>query len=340
MLGPHVVGQRVVVRRVLRGETGPERRTGDDRRARHLHVVGRRDLRRPAGDRSAVDDRASPTSCPASRSRRARRPATGSRRGRGPAARARALAGPDDRAARRLDAAPLRPPRPPGAPTPCSRSSRPGVDDDLERGRRASTRPGPAGRSPPCCRTPPRTRSSAATAGSWRATTRTRSSRSPRSRSARRGRPLGAAARRVDRTTRTATWSPSGSATGPAGVAAYADDWVGFRSIEVAPEHRRQGLGLAVMAALLEWGAERGATHGVPPGPRRQRPGAGALRRLGFVTHHAYRYLARAVGWALGGRRGLTHRSCRAHRPRVRRTDDEAGPARVRAGEGVVAAAI
>ena len=35
------------------------------------------------------------------------------------------------------------------------------------------------------------------------------------------------------------------------GVAAYDRDWVGFRSIEVAPEHRRQGLGLAVMAVLL-----------------------------------------------------------------------------------------
>ena len=44
------------------------------------------------------------------------------------------------------------------------------------------------------------------------------------------------------------------------GVAAYADDWVGFRAVEVDPAHRRQGLGLAVMAALLEWGAERGAT--------------------------------------------------------------------------------
>ena len=44
------------------------------------------------------------------------------------------------------------------------------------------------------------------------------------------------------------------------GVAAYADDWVGFRTIEVDPAERGRRLGLLVMAELLEWGAERGAT--------------------------------------------------------------------------------
>ena len=44
------------------------------------------------------------------------------------------------------------------------------------------------------------------------------------------------------------------------GVAAVSGDWAGYRGIAVAPEHRRQGLGLAVMAALLEWSAARGAT--------------------------------------------------------------------------------
>src|SRR4051794_32170220 len=33
------------------------------------------------------------------------------------------------------------------------------------------------------------------------------------------------------------------------GVAAYAEDWVGFRGIEVEPGHRRQGLGRTIMAA-------------------------------------------------------------------------------------------
>ena len=44
-------GTRVVVRRVLPGETGPVRRAGDDRRARRLHGLGRRRLRGRAGVR-------------------------------------------------------------------------------------------------------------------------------------------------------------------------------------------------------------------------------------------------------------------------------------------------
>jgi N-acetylglutamate synthase len=78
------------------------------------------------------------------------------------------------------------------------------------------------------------------------------------------------------------------------GVAAYGDDWVGFRSIEVAPELRRQGLGVAVMAALLEWGAERGATTAYLQVLGDNVAALALYDRLGFVTHHAYRYLAPA----------------------------------------------
>jgi N-acetylglutamate synthase len=76
------------------------------------------------------------------------------------------------------------------------------------------------------------------------------------------------------------------------GTAAYADDWVGFRGIEVTPEHRRQGLGVAVMAALLEWGAEHGATTAYLQVLGDNAPALALYDRLGFVTHHAYRYLA------------------------------------------------
>ncbi|HEU5038056.1 MAG TPA: GNAT family N-acetyltransferase [Nocardioides sp.] len=79
------------------------------------------------------------------------------------------------------------------------------------------------------------------------------------------------------------------------GVAAYADDWVGFRGIEVDPAHRRQGLGLAVMAALLEWGAERGATTAYLQVLGDNAPAIVMYERLGFTTHHAYRYLAPPV---------------------------------------------
>jgi GNAT superfamily N-acetyltransferase len=79
-----------------------------------------------------------------------------------------------------------------------------------------------------------------------------------------------------------------------AGVAAYADDWVGFRSVEVSPDHRRRGLALAVMDALLEWGAERGATTACLQVIGDNAPALELYARLGFTTHHTYRYLAPA----------------------------------------------
>jgi N-acetylglutamate synthase len=76
------------------------------------------------------------------------------------------------------------------------------------------------------------------------------------------------------------------------GVAAYGADWVGFRSIEVSPAHRRQGLGLAVVAALVGWGAERGATTAYLQVLADNEPALALYERLGFVEHHRYRYLA------------------------------------------------
>ena len=75
------------------------------------------------------------------------------------------------------------------------------------------------------------------------------------------------------------------------GVAAYDRDWVGFRSIEVDPAQRRRGLGLAVMAALLEWGAEQGATTAYLQVLGDNTGALELYRGLGFTTHHAYGYL-------------------------------------------------
>lgn len=77
------------------------------------------------------------------------------------------------------------------------------------------------------------------------------------------------------------------------GRAAMAEgaDWVGITDVWVSPEHRRQGLGLVVMADLLSWGAEQGATT-VYLQTRGDNPAALALyERLGLTTHHEYRYL-------------------------------------------------
>ena len=83
----------------------------------------------------------------------------------------------------------------------------------------------------------------------------------------------------------------SASVPGAQGFAAYADDWVGFRGIEVAPEHRRQGLARTVMAALLQWGAERGATTAYLQVLGHNAPALALYDGMGFTTHHTYAYL-------------------------------------------------
>ncbi len=70
-----------------------------------------------------------------------------------------------------------------------------------------------------------------------------------------------------------------------------ADIWSAISDVLVAPAARGQGLGYAVMAAMLDWAAERGAGTAYLQ-VRGDNPAALALyRRLGFVTHHSYRYL-------------------------------------------------
>ncbi len=87
----------------------------------------------------------------------------------------------------------------------------------------------------------------------------------------------------------TATASIPGLARG---FAAYAEDWIGFRAIEVAPDHRRLGLARAVMAALAGWGAERGATTAYLQVLADNEPAVALYEGLGFQTHHAYAYVA------------------------------------------------
>jgi N-acetylglutamate synthase len=76
------------------------------------------------------------------------------------------------------------------------------------------------------------------------------------------------------------------------GVAGYADDWVGFRTIEVEPAERGRGLGLLVMSELLAWGAERGATTAYLQVLGDNARAHALYEGLGFVEHHRYRYLA------------------------------------------------
>ncbi|MAS56723.1 MAG: hypothetical protein CMJ44_19235 [Pimelobacter sp.] len=78
------------------------------------------------------------------------------------------------------------------------------------------------------------------------------------------------------------------------GYAGFGDDWVGFGGIEVAASARRRGLGLAVMAALVEWGAELGATTAYLQVLDGNGPALGLYEKLGFRTHHRYCYLSPA----------------------------------------------
>ncbi|WP_369136841.1 GNAT family N-acetyltransferase [Modestobacter versicolor] len=68
------------------------------------------------------------------------------------------------------------------------------------------------------------------------------------------------------------------------------DGWLGVTALTVAEEHRRRGLGTAVMAALQRWAAERGA-HSVYLQVTAGNAAARALyRRSGFIEHHRYHY--------------------------------------------------
>lgn len=76
------------------------------------------------------------------------------------------------------------------------------------------------------------------------------------------------------------------------GVASYADDWLGLRSIAVDPAHRRQGHATAIVSALLEWGAEHGARTAYLQVFADNHPALALYAKLGFSVHHTYRYLA------------------------------------------------
>jgi ribosomal protein S18 acetylase RimI-like enzyme len=69
-------------------------------------------------------------------------------------------------------------------------------------------------------------------------------------------------------------------------------DWAGITDVWVSPDHRRQRLGLVVMAELLEWSAERGAGTAYLQVRGDNTPGLALYEGLGFRTHHTYRYLA------------------------------------------------
>jgi ribosomal protein S18 acetylase RimI-like enzyme len=76
------------------------------------------------------------------------------------------------------------------------------------------------------------------------------------------------------------------------GDAAVDGDWLGVHGLVVAPDARRRGLARAVMAALLDWGAERGATTVWLHVETDNAPAIALYEAIGLGVHHECRYLA------------------------------------------------
>jgi ribosomal protein S18 acetylase RimI-like enzyme len=72
-------------------------------------------------------------------------------------------------------------------------------------------------------------------------------------------------------------------------------DWLGVHDLFVEPELRRRGLARAVMATLLEWGAEQGATTVWLHVETDNDPAIALYESMGLSVHHGCRYLALAT---------------------------------------------
>lgn len=83
----------------------------------------------------------------------------------------------------------------------------------------------------------------------------------------------------------------------PVAVRAAIDgDWVGIHALEVAATRRRRGLATLVLDDLLEWAAERGATTAWLHVEVDNHAARGLYEALGFAAHHTTRYLRAPAG--------------------------------------------
>jgi GNAT superfamily N-acetyltransferase len=76
------------------------------------------------------------------------------------------------------------------------------------------------------------------------------------------------------------------------GHAAIDGDWLGVHDLHVEPTARRQGLARAVMAALIGWGAEQGATTLWLHVETGNAPARALHESMGLHVHHGCRYLS------------------------------------------------
>ncbi|GAA5124391.1 GNAT family N-acetyltransferase [Alloalcanivorax gelatiniphagus] len=80
----------------------------------------------------------------------------------------------------------------------------------------------------------------------------------------------------------------SGAASGRGVVSG---DWLLVEGLLVEPDHRRRGLATALLAEVLDWGASRGATTAMLHVETVNTGAIALYERHGFVTHHTNRYL-------------------------------------------------
>jgi ribosomal protein S18 acetylase RimI-like enzyme len=73
--------------------------------------------------------------------------------------------------------------------------------------------------------------------------------------------------------------------------AAVDGDWLGFHGLYVAPEARRGGLARALLAELLDWGVEQGATTTWLHVETDNLPAIALYESIGLQVHHGCRYL-------------------------------------------------
>jgi GNAT superfamily N-acetyltransferase len=80
------------------------------------------------------------------------------------------------------------------------------------------------------------------------------------------------------------------------GRGAFHADWVGVSSLWTRPDVRHSGLGAALLRSLLEWGAERGATTTYLQVVVANESAQDLYATRGFEVHHRYDYLTAPQG--------------------------------------------
>ena len=85
--------------------------------------------------------------------------------------------------------------------------------------------------------------------------------------------------------------APGAGSVVAAGRATLADDWVGISNVWVAPELRGRRLSVVVVRAMVGWAAERGASTAYLQVRGDNAAAVASYARLGFLPHHTYRYL-------------------------------------------------